>query len=107
VALCARANIGASRDAKTIWKGAAGRRDNVSELWAWLGKRDIARLEAAEPFEDVDLAKVPIEHEDTPERAPAQQGMFRLDRPRRERACAQERVARVQFAVLLPQDPAG
>jgi SAM-dependent methyltransferase len=41
------------RDAKAIWKGAEARRENVSELWAWLERREIARPDAAELFEDV------------------------------------------------------
>jgi SAM-dependent methyltransferase len=53
-----------SRDAKTIWKGAEARRENVSELWAWLEKREIARPEAAQLFEDVDFVKVPVEREE-------------------------------------------
>jgi hypothetical protein len=54
-----------SRDANVIWKGAEARRDNVSELWAWLERREIARPEAAELFEDVTLAKIPSEREAT------------------------------------------
>lgn len=53
------------RDAQAIWAGAEARRDNVSELWAWLERRDIARPEAAELFEDVTLAKVPSERQAT------------------------------------------
>jgi SAM-dependent methyltransferase len=53
------------RDANAIWEGAEARRDNVSELWAWLERRDIASPEAAELFEDVTLAKVPSEREAT------------------------------------------
>jgi SAM-dependent methyltransferase len=53
------------RDAKAIWEGAEARRDNVSELWAWLERREIASPEAAELFEDVELAKVTIEREAT------------------------------------------
>jgi hypothetical protein len=53
------------RDAKAIWEGAEARRDNVSDLWAWLERREIARPEAAELFEDVTLASVPTEREAT------------------------------------------
>jgi SAM-dependent methyltransferase len=53
------------RDAKAIWEGAEARRDNVSELWAWLERRETARPEAAELFEDVTLAKVATEREAT------------------------------------------
>jgi ubiquinone/menaquinone biosynthesis C-methylase UbiE len=52
------------RDAKAIWEGAEARRDNVSELWAWLERRDIATPEA-ELFEDVTLAKVASQREAT------------------------------------------
>jgi ubiquinone/menaquinone biosynthesis C-methylase UbiE len=54
-----------ARDAKAIWQGAEARRDNVSELWAWLERREIASPEAAELFEDVTLAKVASEREAT------------------------------------------
>lgn len=53
------------RDADTIWEGAEERRGNVSELWAWLEKRDLARPEAATLFADVDLVKVTEEREVT------------------------------------------
>ena len=54
-----------SRDTQTIWEGAEARRADVSELWAWLVKREIARPEAAEVFGDVQLTAVPIEREET------------------------------------------
>jgi ubiquinone/menaquinone biosynthesis C-methylase UbiE len=54
-----------ARDAKAIWQGAEARHDNVSELWAWLERREIATPEAAELFEDVTLAKVSSEREAT------------------------------------------
>lgn len=54
-----------SRDAQTIWDGAEARRENVSELWAWLEKREIARPEAAELFKNVDFARIPVEREET------------------------------------------
>jgi ubiquinone/menaquinone biosynthesis C-methylase UbiE len=53
------------RDAETIWSGAEARRHNVSEVWAWLEKRDLARAEAAELFEDVDLTRSQVEREST------------------------------------------
>ena len=53
------------RGADTIWKGAEERRGNVSELWAWLEKRDLARPEAATSFVDVELVKVAEEQEVT------------------------------------------
>jgi SAM-dependent methyltransferase len=50
-----------ARDDATLWAGADARIGNVSELWAWLGKRRIARPEAARLFADVRLSKLPIE----------------------------------------------
>lgn len=40
--------------------GVAARRENVSEVWAWLGGYDVARGYAADLFEDVEVAAVPI-----------------------------------------------
>lgn len=44
--------------------GVAARRDNVSELWAWLGGYEIARGYAADLFDDVQVVAVPtlLEH---------------------------------------------
>jgi ubiquinone/menaquinone biosynthesis C-methylase UbiE len=53
------------RDAETLWAGVEARRHNVSELWAWLEKSDLATAEAAELFEDVDVAKLPVEGQST------------------------------------------
>jgi len=39
--------------------------DNVSELWAWLMRHEIARPEAAELFRDVQLRKVQIDATET------------------------------------------
>lgn len=54
-----------SRDAETLWAGAEARLGNVSELWAWLVKRDIARPEAATLFRDVRLRTVQIQRAET------------------------------------------
>ena len=54
-----------ARDVQTLWEGAEARRGNVSELWAWLSHRDIARPEAAALFEDVRLRTVQIQTEET------------------------------------------
>jgi ubiquinone/menaquinone biosynthesis C-methylase UbiE len=51
------------RDAETLWAGVEARRQNVSEVWAWLERHDIAHAEAAELFEDVDVTKFPVERE--------------------------------------------
>jgi ubiquinone/menaquinone biosynthesis C-methylase UbiE len=53
------------RDEATIWEGANERLGNVSEVWAWLEQRDLARAEAAELFDDVRLAKLAVEREET------------------------------------------
>ena len=38
----------------------AARRENVSEVWAWLGGYEIARGYAADLFDDVHVAAVPM-----------------------------------------------
>lgn len=76
-----------SRDAATIWEGAAARRGNVSELWAWLEQREIARPEAAELFGDVRIATVASRAEETAEESLAlvrtTSAYLRLDTGRR------------------------
>jgi ubiquinone/menaquinone biosynthesis C-methylase UbiE len=58
-----------AHDPEAVRAGAHVRRGNVSELWAWLGKRDIARREAAELFADVQVTTVPVERVQTAEEA--------------------------------------
>jgi ubiquinone/menaquinone biosynthesis C-methylase UbiE len=53
------------RDLRTLWEGADARMGNISELWAWLMNREIARPEAAALFRDVQLRKVRIEAAET------------------------------------------
>jgi ubiquinone/menaquinone biosynthesis C-methylase UbiE len=78
-----------SRDPETLWKGAETRRNNISELWAWLVKRDIARPEAAELFEDVQLRTVQLEIAETAAEVVAhvrtQSEYLRLDSSRQRR----------------------
>ncbi len=50
----------AYRDLERTLAGAAARRDNVSEVWAWLGSYALARPYAADLFDEVHLATVPI-----------------------------------------------
>jgi SAM-dependent methyltransferase len=52
------------RDLNRTLAGAAARRDNVSEVWAWLGSYDVERRYAASLFDDVQVAAVPtlLEH---------------------------------------------
>jgi ubiquinone/menaquinone biosynthesis C-methylase UbiE len=54
-----------SRDARSLLEGAEARISNVSELWAWLAKRDIARPEAAKLFRDVRVRTVEIQAAET------------------------------------------
>jgi ubiquinone/menaquinone biosynthesis C-methylase UbiE len=76
-----------SRDARNLWEGAEDRLGNVSELWAWLAKHELARPEAATLFENVELARVPIDAEETSEELLAllrtTSSYLRLDRDRR------------------------
>jgi SAM-dependent methyltransferase len=53
------------RDADTIRAGAADRRDNISEVWSWIGGHRLAVPEAARLFEDVEIEVVPIYTEQT------------------------------------------
>ncbi len=55
------------RDLQTILAGAAERRENVSEVWAWLGSYEIGRRDAARLFQDAELTAVPILFEHTAE----------------------------------------
>jgi ubiquinone/menaquinone biosynthesis C-methylase UbiE len=50
-----------SHDPAAVRAGARAHGGNVSELWAWLGKRDIARPEAADLFADVHVSTMPVE----------------------------------------------
>ena len=52
------------RDLAGTLAGVTARRDNVSEVWAWLGSYEIARPYAAELFDDAQVAAVPtlLEH---------------------------------------------
>jgi SAM-dependent methyltransferase len=45
--------------------GAERRRGNVSEMWEWLGSRDVARGYAGDLFEDAELAAIPATAEHT------------------------------------------
>jgi SAM-dependent methyltransferase len=52
------------RDLDGTLAGVAQRRENVSEVWAWLGSYEVARADAARLFDDVQVAAVPrlVEH---------------------------------------------
>jgi len=53
------------RDGDTILEGATRRRDNISEVWSWIGGHRLAVPEAARLFEDVQTEVVPIHTEQT------------------------------------------
>jgi ubiquinone/menaquinone biosynthesis C-methylase UbiE len=55
------------RDADSLFAGIEARRHNVSELWAWVERRDIAREEATELFGDVEVTRLPMERESSSE----------------------------------------
>ncbi|HEY4829390.1 MAG TPA: class I SAM-dependent methyltransferase [Solirubrobacteraceae bacterium] len=54
----------APRDLDTFLAGAGDRRENVSEVWAWVGSQPVGRAYAAALFDDVEVAVVPafLEH---------------------------------------------
>jgi SAM-dependent methyltransferase len=53
------------RDLDEMLAGVAARRGNVSEVWAWLTRRDLSRPEAASLFGDVRLTRVPVQVDET------------------------------------------
>jgi SAM-dependent methyltransferase len=58
------ANWPSYRDLETTLAGVCERRENISEVWAWLGGYDVARAYAAGLFDDARIASVPaaVEH---------------------------------------------
>lgn len=75
--------------------GVAARRDNVSDVWAWLGGYEIAREYAAPLFEDVQLTTVPLLREHTAEEINALLGTMsfwaRLSPQQRDALAAENR----------------
>jgi SAM-dependent methyltransferase len=57
----------AYRDLPSLLEGVEQRRENVSEVWAWVGSHDLARPEAGRLFKDVQIAAVPSLVEQTAE----------------------------------------
>ena len=55
----------AYRNLAAIGAGVKQRRDNVSEVWAWIGSYDLARARVGRLFVDVQVASVPIVVEHT------------------------------------------
>jgi hypothetical protein len=53
------ANWPTYRDLDTTLAGVKQRRENVSEVWAWLGSYDVAQDDASRLFSDVQVAVVP------------------------------------------------
>lgn len=76
------------RDLDGILAGVAERRDNVSEVWAWLGDYAIGRSYAASLFQDVQVVAVPALLEHTAEQLNALLGTMsfwaRLTPPQRD-----------------------
>ncbi len=58
------ANWPSYRDLETTLAGVYERRENISEVWAWLGGHDVARAYTTGLFDDAQIAAVPtpIEH---------------------------------------------
>ena len=54
-----------ARELASIAAGVAERRDNVSDLWGWLGGYDLRRAAASERFGDVQVAYAPTVMEHT------------------------------------------
>ncbi len=48
------------RDLPAILSGVEDRRDNVSEVWAWVGQQPLARAYAGPLFREVEIAVVPM-----------------------------------------------
>jgi ubiquinone/menaquinone biosynthesis C-methylase UbiE len=48
------------RDLPSLLAGVEERRGNISEVWAWVGSYDLARVEAGRLFDEVQVAAVPI-----------------------------------------------
>jgi ubiquinone/menaquinone biosynthesis C-methylase UbiE len=61
------ANLPQYRDLETTLAGVRERRENISEVWAWLGGYELARAYAADLFDDAQIAAEPalMEHTST------------------------------------------
>jgi SAM-dependent methyltransferase len=47
-------------DDETLWAGVGSRSGNVAELWSWLTRHELAQIEAATLFRDVELTREPV-----------------------------------------------
>ncbi len=63
----AAANWPSYRDLETTLAGVYERRENISEVWAWLGSYDVARAYAGGLFDDAEIAALPTPVEHTAE----------------------------------------
>jgi hypothetical protein len=59
------ANWPSYRDLAATVAGAEQRRENVSEVWAWIGSHKVARRQASRLFSDVQIAAMPTLMEQT------------------------------------------
>jgi hypothetical protein len=60
------------REANTILAGAQERRDNISAVWSWIGRHELAVPEGARLFDDVRITTVPVSTEQTADQLNAQ-----------------------------------
>jgi SAM-dependent methyltransferase len=76
------------RDLESILAGAADRRANVSEVWAWVGGQPVARSYAAGLFAEADIAVVPTVVEQSADELNA---LFRTTSPYHRMSVTQRR----------------
>jgi hypothetical protein len=67
-----RGRLPRPREANTILAGAQERRDNISEVWSWIGRHELAVPEGARLFDDVRITTVPVSTEQTADQRNAQ-----------------------------------
>jgi SAM-dependent methyltransferase len=83
-------------DLETMLTGVQERRENVSEVWAWLGHYDVARSYAGHLFCDVEIATVPVGVEQSAEELGAllrTMSMYQRISPDQRQALERENVA--------------
>jgi SAM-dependent methyltransferase len=92
-------------DMDSILAGAARRQGNISEVWAWLCGRPIAREQAARLFDAAALSALPRRFEHTPEEIDALLGTMsfcsRLSPAQREALAAANRALHQQLGRLI------
>lgn len=91
----------AYRDLDATLAGVAARRENVSEVWGWLGSYDLARGYAADLFDDAQVAAVPMSLEHTADQLNALLGTMsfwtRLSLPQRDALAAENDALQRRF----------